>query len=166
MSASPNRFRPGSFGSSNAAASSPGRRGFNASVNFSLTRSRGNGQFMQPVPTDPDLIGDGFGGQPDDPFGGLPLPFPTLPGTQSNLSLNTSFSPTPMWSISWQTQYNITEGRFESHQLQLERDLHDWRAQFTFGRSPNGNFALFFSVFLMNLPDIKFDYNQTTLQDQ
>ena len=163
MLPSPNRFRPGAFGSSNAALS-PGRQGFNASVNFSLSRSRPNGQVTSPLPTTSGGLGDPFGGQNDDPFGGLPLPFPVIPGTQSNLSLNTSFSPTQFWSVSWQTQYNLTDGRFESHQLQLQRDLHDWRAQINFVRSPNGNFSLFFSVYLMNLPDIKFDYNQTTLQ--
>jgi hypothetical protein len=46
----------------------------------------------------------------------------------------------------------------------LQRDLHDWRASFTFTKNTNGNFALYFTVFLINLPDIKFDYNQTTLQ--
>ena len=49
-------------------------------------------------------------------------------------------------------------------QIQLQRDLHDWRASFNFAKSPNGNFALYFSVFLLHLPDLKFDYNQTTLQ--
>jgi hypothetical protein len=75
-----------------------------------------------------------------------------------------SFAPTTFWSVRWNTQYNITDGRFESHQLQLERDLHDWRAGFNFVRNANGNFALYFNVYLLSLPDIKFDYNQTTLQ--
>lgn len=156
--ASPTRFRPGSFANSNAAGN-PGRQGFSATVNFTLSRTRPSGQ-VTPLP----IQDDGFGGFPDDPFGGLPIPIPALPGNQSNLGLNTSFSPTRFWNVSWQTQYNVTAGRFESHQLQLQRDLHDWRAQFNFVRSANGNFALFFSVYLLNLPDIKFDYNQTTLQ--
>jgi hypothetical protein len=46
----------------------------------------------------------------------------------------------------------------------LTRDLHDWRAQFNFVKNANGNYALYFSVFLLSLPDLKFDYNQTTLR--
>ena len=44
----------------------------------------------------------------------------------------------------------------------LERDLHKWRARFEFVRNPTGNFALFFSIFLTSLPDIKIDYDQNT----
>ncbi len=163
LGGTPGRFRPGSFANSNA-STVPGGGSFTASVNFSLQRQRVLGQSVLPVLTDPTTPGGGFGGIPDDPFGGLPIPPIGVPGTRSSLGLNTSFSPTALWKVSWQTQYNVTEGRFESHQLQLQRDLHDWRAQFNFVRSANGNFALFFSVYLMNLPDIKFDYNQTTLQ--
>lgn len=159
IGSSDRRFRPGAFRSSDATQGLRQRAGFRTSVTYSLSRSRGLGPAIGPVPTDPDNF--------EDPFGGLPLPPPTglIQGSsRSNLGLNATFSPTTFWSVSWQTQYNITDNRFESQQLQLQRDLHDWRASFNFVRSANGNFALFFSVFLLNLPDIKFDYNQTTLQ--
>ncbi len=86
----------------------------------------------------------------------------TPPTTQS-LGLRTGFAPTAFWNISWTTQYNITDNKFESQDVTLERVLHEWRARFAFLRNPNGNFAFVFSVYLSDLPDIKFDYNQTSL---
>jgi hypothetical protein len=93
-----------------------------------------------------------------------PTPALPEPPTQSNVALNTSFAPTRFWQVNWSTQYNGADRRFESHQLNLTRDLHDWRATFAFTRSPNGNFAFSFLVTLIDLPDIKFDYRQTTIQ--
>jgi len=89
---------------------------------------------------------------------------PSPPETQS-LGLNTSFSPTPFWSLSWSTQYNITGGKFESHVVRLERELHEWRAGFNFVENANGNFAFYFTIYLTDLPDMKFDYDQTTFEN-
>jgi len=83
---------------------------------------------------------------------------------QQSLGFSTAFAPTPFWSVSWSTQYNITDSKFESQTVRLERVLHEWRAGFNFVRNPNGNFAFFFSVYLSDLPDIKFDYNQTSIE--
>jgi hypothetical protein len=85
------------------------------------------------------------------------------PPTTSNINFSTSFSPTQFWGVSWSTQYNVTDGSFESQQVSLMRDLHDWRAGFNFVRNPNGNFAFYFSIHLIDLPDIKADYNQTSI---
>lgn len=85
------------------------------------------------------------------PLGGL---------SQSNIGFNTTFSPTPLWGVSWSTQYNVTAGTFESQIIRLERELHKWRAGFNFVRNPNGNFALYFSISLTDLPAMKLDYNQ------
>ncbi|MGH7593093.1 MAG: hypothetical protein ACRELE_04475, partial [Gemmatimonadales bacterium] len=135
------------------------RQGFNASLTYQLSRQRAIGPTAQPVPIDPTIPGSPF-----DPIGTLPLLQPTQPVPQSSLGLTMSFSPTAFWTVSWNTLYDITKGSFEQQQIQLQRDLHDWRASFNFVKNVNGNFALYFSVFLLNLPDIKFDYNQTTLQ--
>ncbi|MGH7581210.1 MAG: twin-arginine translocase subunit TatC [Gemmatimonadales bacterium] len=89
---------------------------------------------------------------------------PVLPEDQ-NLGMTTNFSPTPFWSLSWSTQYDITNGTFESHVVRLERDLHEWRAGFNFVKNPNGTFAIYFSIYLTDLPDLKFDYDQTTFED-
>ncbi|MBK7595828.1 MAG: twin-arginine translocase subunit TatC [Gemmatimonadetes bacterium] len=148
----PRRFRPGAFSSFDAAAPTGGR-GLTASLTWSLSRQRPTGGATVVDPVDPN-----------DPFGSIPIILPGLSTTQSSIGLNTSFSPTAFWSVTWSTQYNATLGRFESQQVQLTRDLHDWRAQFNFVKNANGNYALYFSVFLLSLPDLKFDYNQTTLR--
>nr|MBA3257886.1 hypothetical protein [Gemmatimonadales bacterium] len=93
-----------------------------------------------------------------------PDPNRPAPAETQSLGLNTSFSPTPFWSLSWSTQYNITGGEFESHVVRLERDLHEWRAGFNFVKNANGNFAFYFSIYLTDLPDLKFDYDQTTFE--
>ena len=88
---------------------------------------------------------------------------PRTPDRQS-LGFSTNFSPTPFWSLSWSSQYNITDGKFESQVVRLERELHEWRAAFNFVRNPNGNFAFYFSIYLTDLPELKFDYDQTTIE--
>ena len=84
---------------------------------------------------------------------------------QQSLGFSTAFAPTAFWTVSWSAQYNITDSKFESQTVRLERVLHEWRAGFNFVRNPNGNFAFFFSVYLSDLPDIKFDYNQTSFDN-
>jgi len=61
--------------------------------------------------------------------------------------------------------YSITNGTFESQVVRLERDLHEWRAGFNFVRNPSGTFAIYFSIYLTDLPDLKFDYDQTTFEE-
>ena len=93
-------------------------------------------------------------------------PIPGIPDrpAQQNLGFSTSFSPTAFWSLSWSSQYNITDTKFESQSVRLERVLHEWRAGFNFLRNANGNFAFYFSIYLTDLPDLKFDYNQATFE--
>jgi len=130
------RARPGSFFSSTQAPLRRPGRSFTANFNYQLTRTR--------------------------PPSGVTT-VPTTPDRQS-LGFSTGFSPTPFWSLSWSSQYNITEGKFESQVVRLERELHEWRAGFNFVRNPNGNFAFFFSIYLTDLPELKFDYDQTTIE--
>ena len=66
-----------------------------------------------------------------------------------SLGFSTSFSPTPFWSLSWSSQYNITDGKFESQVVRLERELHEWRAGFNFVRNAERQFRLL----LLDLPD-------------
>jgi Tat protein translocase TatC len=128
------RSRPGSFFNSGQAPLRRGGRAFTANFNYSLSRTR------------PEESGSG--------------------STQNrqNLGFSTSFSPTPFWALSWSTQYNITDGKFEDQVVRLERDLHEWRAGFNFVKNANGNFAFYFSIYLSDLPDLKFDYDQTTFE--
>jgi LptD protein len=129
------RTRPGSFYSTSQAPIRPGMgRGFTASFNYSLTRTR-------------------------------PITDVVTPEEIQNLGVNMSFSPTPFWSLSWSTQYDITNGTFEGQVIRLERDLHEWRAGFNFVKNPSGTFAIYFSIYLTDLPDLKFDYDQTTFEE-
>jgi len=128
------RPRPGSFFSNNQAPLRRGGRAFTANFNYSLSRTR---------------------------------PEESLSGTsqdRQNLGFSATFSPTPFWALSWNTQYNITDGKFEDQFVRLERDLHEWRAGFNFVKNANGNFAFYFSIYLSDLPDLKFDYDQTTFE--
>jgi hypothetical protein len=84
--------------------------------------------------------------------------------TNSMLSGTVQFSPTPHWTVSWQTSYNFTQGGFADHVVRLDRDMHDWRATFTFVKSPNGNFLFNFNIALIAEPDLKFGYDQRNVQ--
>jgi hypothetical protein len=44
----------------------------------------------------------------------------------------------------------------------LQRDMHDWRANFSFSRAPTGNFLFSFFISLKAQPDLKFDYRRST----
>lgn len=86
------------------------------------------------------------------------------PPANQTLNGNISFSPTRHWNVSWQTSYNFTTGEFSDHVVRLDRDMHDWRATFTFVKSPNGNFLFSFFIQLLDQPDIKFDYDQRNIR--
>ncbi len=74
-----------------------------------------------------------------------------------------SLTPTPNWRLSWRTSYNLSDGEFGEHLVTLDRDLHRWIATFIFARAPNGNFIFQMSVHLRDAPDLKFDYDQQSL---
>lgn len=114
--------------------------GFTANLNFSLQRPR---PLATAAPATPGVV---------TPAAGSP--------TNSMLSGSVQFSPTRNWNVSWQTSYNFTQGTFTDHVVRLDRDLHDWRATFTFVRSPNGNFLFNFYIELIAEPDLKFQYDQ------
>jgi hypothetical protein len=131
------RTRPGSFFSSTQAPLRRTGRAFTANFNYQLTRTR------------PSSLGPGAIASSND---------------RQSLGFSTSFSPTPFWTLSWSSQYNITDGRFESQVVRLERELHEWRAGFNYVQNPNGNFAFYFTIYLTDLPELKFDYDQTTIE--
>jgi hypothetical protein len=81
-----------------------------------------------------------------------------------NLGLRIGFSPTPGWSVSWDTNYNITQKEFGQHVLRLDRRMHRWRATFSFVKAPNGNFAFNFFISLTDQPEMKFQYDQRTVR--
>lgn len=85
------------------------------------------------------------------------------PGTNRTLGFAVGFSPSQHWSASWNTQYNFTRKEFGQHIIRLDRDLHRWKATFSFVRTPNGNVGFNFFVTLLDQPDIKFQYDQRTI---
>jgi len=105
------------------------------SVNYSLTRPR-------------DAGGPGIAGRENQTLGG-----------------RLQLQPTPNWEVNWRTTYNITSGEFGSHQLQLTRQLHRWRAEFSFSKSPNGNVRFDVMVRLTDAPEIKVPYQIQTRQE-
>ena len=72
----------------------------------------------------------------------------------------TSFNITPKWAAQWATTYDVRNNEFASHIVSLQRDLHDWRAIFSFTQSPNGAFAFSFFISLKAQPELKFNYDR------
>lgn len=81
---------------------------------------------------------------------------------QDNIQSQMSFNITPKWSGSWSTNYDFQAKKFGSHQVSLQRELHDWRAIFAFTQASNGNFAFNFFIALNAEPDLKFNYDKRT----
>jgi hypothetical protein len=130
---------PSVFGGPRSVSGPPGGgQGFSLNLSLSISRTR-------PVPTSP---------------GSVAVP---SQGAQEQLNMNLGFRPTDKWQANWTTAYDLVSHQFGEHFVRLERDLHRWRALFSFAKSSNGNFAFSFSVTLLDAPDIKFDYEQQTL---
>jgi hypothetical protein len=90
-------------------------------------------------------------------------PLYRIPATTA-LNSDISFNLTEKWSTKWTTTYDFERREFASQNVQLQRDLHDWRAIFGFTQSANGNFSFNFTIALKAEPDLKFDYNRTTMR--
>jgi hypothetical protein len=88
-------------------------------------------------------------------------PFVLVPAT-TTLQASTSFNITPKWAAQWQTTYDFRVHNFASQIVSLQRDLHDWRAIFSFTQSPTGSFAFSFFVALKAEPALKFNYDKET----
>ena len=115
-----------------------GGRGFNLTVNYTLSRSR-------------PLVADTLG---------------TIGGAASGrrvLTFGLSFQPTTHWSANWNSHYDFDTRQFGDHAISLERDLHRWHASFSFLKTATGSFAFSFYVSLLDQPDIKFNYEQQSL---
>ena len=104
------------------------------------------------------------------PTNDLPVTSGTAGGPVYNIPPTTSinadiaFNLTAKWTAHWTTNYDLETHEFASQIVQLQRDLHDWRALFGYTQSPNGNFAFTFTISLKAEPDIKFDYNRSTVR--
>lgn len=99
----------------------------------------------------------------NDPIGGGV--FVRIPPRET-LSANSTFHITQKWSASWGTLYDVANRAFASNQITLQRDLHDWRAIFSFSQSPNGNSYFSFMIGNKAQPDLKFNYDKPTYRQQ
>jgi lipopolysaccharide export system protein LptA len=159
--------------------SMPSTEGWQASFKYSSTRQRpptGNGIVVQ---EDPALFCETFISNPftyqqcldqvraagtaagTPPTGILGAPFIRTRPTQ-NLDSNVTFHLTPKWAGTWATNYDFEAKKFGSQMVTLQRELHDWRAIFSFSQAPNGNFAFTFFIALNAEPDLKFNYDKQT----
>ncbi len=126
---------PGAFPTGGAGS------GFNLSVTYSRLRTR---------PHAADTL----------PTGVL---IPTGTGGTQGLTFRLSFQPTAHWSATWNSSYDFDTRQFGMHDIHLERDLHRWHASFSFNKTPTGSFAFSFYVSLLDQPDIKFNYEQSSI---
>ena len=126
---------PGAFPTGGAGS------GFNLSVTYSRLRTR---------PHAADTLSTG-------------VLIPTGTGGNQQLTFRLSFQPTAHWSATWNSSYDFDTHQFGMHVIQLERDLHRWHASFSFNKTPTGSFAFSFYVSLLDQPDIKFNYEQSSL---
>ena len=81
----------------------------------------------------------------------------------TNIQFQYSFNLTRKWAAQWSSSYDVEKDQFASQVVSLQRDMHDWRATFAFTASPNGNASFSFFISLKAEPEIKFDYNRSTL---
>ena len=79
------------------------------------------------------------------------------------LTSNVSFSPTERWDVTWRTSYDREQGQFLDHIVRLTRDMHRWDANFDFIQTVTGNWTFRFEVSLRDNQDLKFDYEQRSL---
>ena len=125
------------------------------SLNYSLQRYRPNGTTAQPISTEPGVFGS------SDPFNTTTIVPVTPQPAQSQARHQPGLRSDGVLERDLEHPVRHHQGSFLQQQIVLQRDLHDWRASFTFTKNTNGNFALYFTVYLISLPEIKFDYNQT-----
>jgi hypothetical protein len=111
------------------------REGWQASVNYSLSRPRD--------------LGTGFG------TGSLHAQM---------LQGQFSFAPSANWTVDWSTSYDIELRAFNDHVVSLRRDLHEWEARFGFLQTASGNWSFQFEVALRANQDLRFDYRQRSVQ--
>jgi hypothetical protein len=157
----------------------PSTQGWQATLTYTSSRQRpptGDGIFVQedatvkclPFQSNPIVFEQCVQDEIQNSNGGVGIPRATAGGPfiivppRENINSQMSFHITPKWSGSWGTNYDLQAKKFGSHQVSLQRELHDWRAIFAFTQAPNGNFAFNFFIALNAEPDLKFNYDKQT----
>ncbi len=81
-----------------------------------------------------------------------------------SLQVQTSFNVTPKWAMQWSTTYDAVRGQFAAQTVSLQRELHDWRANFNFMQAPNGNFSFSFAIALKAQQEVRLPFNATSFR--
>ena len=155
-------------------------RGFEANISLSSNRQRPPGGNGRVVEYDPTIQCEALKTNPiqydvcvRNALAAPPVDYTQFSSTtaggsyfrvppQTSINWRTSFDLTPKWAVQWSTSYDAVRNEFASHQVTLQRDLHDWRAMFGFTQAPNGNFSFTFFVALKAEPDLKFNYDRAS----
>jgi hypothetical protein len=157
----------------------PDSQGWSATLTYSSSRQRPPTGSATVIDNDPKVLCVPFLANPiayqrciqeasANANGGVPLTSATAGGVffrtpgRDNLDSNMSFHLTPKWAGTWATNYDFQAKKFGSQIVTLQRELHDWRAIFSFTQAPNGNFAFTFFIALTAEPDLKFNYDKQT----
>ena len=158
----------------------PSTQGWQLTLQYSSSRQRpptGNGVVLdenfvelqcKPLQANPIVYQQGIDQARAQASNSLPIasgisgaPFIRIP-SRDNMQSSMNFHLTPKWSGTWTTNYDFQAKKFGSHNVTLQRELHDWRAIFAFTQAPNGNFAFNFFIALNAEPDLKFNYDKST----
>lgn len=81
----------------------------------------------------------------------------------SNLQFQYGFNLTEKWAAQWSSSYDFERNEFASHVISFQRDMHDWRATFSYTQAPTGNASFSFFISLKAEPELKFNYDRATL---
>ncbi|MFC1584373.1 putative LPS assembly protein LptD [Fibrobacterota bacterium] len=74
-----------------------------------------------------------------------------------------NFNPSPKWEMSYNTNYNFTEGEFSKHSFEFNRVLHCWKMKFSW--TPVGPASGWqFNIYVIDIPDIKLESAHTNLK--
>jgi hypothetical protein len=157
----------------------PDTQGWSATLQYSSNRQRpptGNGVVLTNDPTakcaqfliNPIIYQQCIQLESANAIGAVGIPSATAGGpfirtpATDYLNSNMNFHLTPKWAGSWSTNYDFQAHKFGSHVVTLQRELHDWKAIFSFTQAQNGNFRFTFFIALTAEPDLKFNYDKQT----
>jgi hypothetical protein len=80
---------------------------------------------------------------------------------RQSMGIGAQLLPSTAWSLNYQTNYDITESKFQGQTLSLVRQLHDWTAALNvnfFPSEPQDRILVTFTVFLTEAPDLEVPY--------
>ncbi len=103
-------------------------------------------------------VGTTGGGNPAEKFLGTSEIFNVTRTHQANGGFR--LSPTSNWHMTYNTEFNFTEGEFSRHNFGFERTIHCWQMNFSW--TPVGVAqGWYFMIRIIDLPDIKLEARDT-----